>query len=116
MVEITIIIDAVQRSVLDEILTQNSQIEYLNPYLNHFFNNHFRITSKKIKESTVNEYLIVFVFHRQSRKITIIIDVVQQSVLDEILTQNSQIEYLSDCLTFKFNIWIVTYKDLHVKI
>ncbi|KAG5592599.1 hypothetical protein H5410_043113 [Solanum commersonii] len=48
-------------------------------------------------------------------KITRIVDVVQQSVLDEILIRNSQIEYLSDCLTFKFNIQIVTYKDLQIQ-
>lgn len=40
--------------------------------------------------------------------ITRIVDVDQQSVFDEILTQNSQFDYLSDHLTFKFNIRIVT--------
>ncbi|KAK4730131.1 hypothetical protein R3W88_023119 [Solanum pinnatisectum] len=95
--EITRIVDAVQQSVLDEILIRNSQIEYLSdrltfisnipivtyedlqiqqtkynldPFSNHFFNSHFRITSKQIKESTVNEYMIVFVSHRQSQSST----------------------------------------------
>ncbi|WMV32750.1 hypothetical protein MTR67_026135 [Solanum verrucosum] len=95
--KITRIIDIVQQSVLDEILIRNSQIEYLSDCLtfkfniqmvayedlqiqnikydpdsfsNHFFNSHFRITSKQIKESTVNEYRIVFVFHRQSQSST----------------------------------------------
>jgi len=85
--KITRIVDVVQQSVLDEILIRNSQIEYLSdcltfksniqivtyedlqiqhtkydpdPNSNHFFNSHFRITSKQIKESAVNEYLIVF--------------------------------------------------------
>ncbi|WMV32491.1 hypothetical protein MTR67_025876 [Solanum verrucosum] len=47
---------------------------------------------------------------------TTIIDAVQQSVLDEVLTRNSQIEHLSDRLTFKPNIRIVTYEDIQVKI
>ncbi|KAK4716554.1 hypothetical protein R3W88_014892 [Solanum pinnatisectum] len=94
--EITRIVDDVQQSVLNEILIRNSQIKYLNdrltfksniwivtykdlhvkiqdtkydpnPFSNHFFNSHFPITSKQIKESAVNEYLVVYVFHGQSR-------------------------------------------------
>uniref|UniRef100_M1B5N3 Auxin and ethylene responsive GH3 n=1 Tax=Solanum tuberosum TaxID=4113 RepID=M1B5N3_SOLTU len=94
--EITRIVDAVQQSVLYKILPRNSQIEYLSdhltfksiirivtyediqvkiqhtkydpyPFLNNLINSHFRITSKQIKESKVNEYLIIFIFHRQSR-------------------------------------------------
>ncbi|WMV29552.1 hypothetical protein MTR67_022937 [Solanum verrucosum] len=90
--EITRIVDDIQQRVLDEILIRNSQIEYLNdhltfksnirivtykdfhvkiqhtkydpnPFSNHFFNSHFPITSKQIKESAVNEYLVVYVFH-----------------------------------------------------
>ncbi|KAK4739646.1 hypothetical protein R3W88_003343 [Solanum pinnatisectum] len=89
--EITRIVDDVQQSVLDEILIRNSQIEYLHdrltfksnirivsyedlhgkiqhtkydpdPFSNHFFNSHLPITSKQIKESLVNEYLILFIF------------------------------------------------------
>uniref|UniRef100_M1CFP7 Auxin and ethylene responsive GH3 n=1 Tax=Solanum tuberosum TaxID=4113 RepID=M1CFP7_SOLTU len=46
-------------------------------------------------------------------EITKIADVVQQSVLNEILTLNFQIEYRQN---FKSNIRIVTYEDLQVKI
>ncbi|WMV55706.1 hypothetical protein MTR67_049091 [Solanum verrucosum] len=53
--------------------------------------------------------------HQFLEKITRIVDAVQQSVLDEILIRNSQIEYLSDYLTFKSNIQIVTYEDLHIQ-
>ncbi|KAK6805628.1 hypothetical protein RDI58_003413 [Solanum bulbocastanum] len=47
------------------------------------------------------------------KEITRLADDVQQRVLDEILTQNFQIEYRQ---TFKSNIRIVTYEDLQVKI
>lgn len=51
-------------------------------------------------------------------------DAVQQRVLDEILTRNSQTEYLkrfkldgvSDRQTFKSNIPVVTYEDLQPEI
>ncbi|KAK4708397.1 hypothetical protein R3W88_029322 [Solanum pinnatisectum] len=49
-------------------------------------------------------------------KITRMVDAVQQSILDEILTRNSQIEYFNDRLTFRSNILIVTYEYLQVKI
>ncbi|KAL3350485.1 hypothetical protein AABB24_023107 [Solanum stoloniferum] len=50
---------------------------------------------------------------RLIKDITRIADDVQQSVLDEILIRNFQIEYRQ---TFKSNIRMVTYEDLQVKI
>ncbi|KAK4727320.1 hypothetical protein R3W88_032237 [Solanum pinnatisectum] len=50
------------------------------------------------------------------KEITKIVDVIRQNVSNEILTQNSQIEYLIDRLIFKSNIRIITHEDIQRKI